>query len=71
MNMIDNDVCVGITLSRRSMTAEREATCLGAARTEPPQLWPEPFWSMPTPRKSCTLLKLKPALQLGQCVRVR
>ena len=52
------------------MTVEREATCQEAARIEPPRPWPELFWSMPTPRKSCTLLKLKPALQLGQWIRV-
>ena len=49
---------------------EREATCQEAARIEPLRPWPEPFLSMPTPRKSCTLLKLKPALQLGQWIRV-
>lgn len=56
--------CLGITLSRRSMTVEREATCPEEARTEPRQPWPGPSWSTPTRRKSCTLLK--PALQLGQ-----
>ena len=53
-------ICSGITWSRRSTTAGREVTCPGAARTGPRQPWPGPSSSMPTPRKSCTLLK--PAL---------